>query len=1315
MKAADEPAYLTVGTDVSAKYRGAFCEAKIKSVKRLVKVKVFLKEDSSNQLVQDDQVKGPLRVGATVEVKCPDGSFQDAIISKLTDASWYTVVFDDGDERTLRRTSLCLKGERHFAESETLDQLPLTNPEHFGTPVIGKKSNRGRRSSLPLPDDEKYEESSEEDDDDLKRTIDDLPGKVVCVEVILDDSSSDWYPALVLSPSCNDDLAVKKEQCLVRSFSDSKFYLVARKDVRELEESTLPNSKQGLQEALRFWKKKTIPERWKMDLNSILDSSSSEGEEEDQEGELSADEDEEDKEEEVPEEEQDPEERDNFLQQLYKFMEDRGTSINKPPVLGYKDLDLFKLFRLVHQHGGFDNIESGSVWKQIYTSLGIPILNSAASYNIKTAYKKYLYGFEEYCLSAGIQFRTVHHNNPKEEQLTDSETLEDEEEEEEEEEKETAVRQEQTSLPEEEEEDEEETEESDALKATIVEDEEEKETDSIEEEGEEEDAVDTKDYAVDEPLSKTLTFEANSKDSETESEKEIEVRPKRGRRRKFRDQVSAKKEGKGPQMEDKVMEESNRENEIVEEKERETSTPVRKMIPKQRAEKVINKKIEESDKDSDEEEDDEEREESENRESDEEKREGNLDLFLAGTKVKVKYGRGKTQKIYEANIKSSENDNGETLYLVHYYGWNVRYDEWVKPDRIIWPSEKGGRKRKYNRKLKVNCKISFFFFSLFFKGHAIQCFPRNKYGTPRRRTRQTYGLYDSDQGSNDSSSSSDSEVDEPSEKVKEETHLEVKQEELNEKIISENQVDQQSLACCEEPKEKCHTASLEIPVKQDCEEPGDTAQNDEKMTEVVEEAKKEAEKSPKCRGRKCKTRDSGMLCLRAPMFDFIEELSKFQSEIDGVGNLSSSVDPIAIMDEEEKCLDVSSFSEDSVKEDKRPVKRKSSDPASPDKKIKLEDELELAKEISEEETEECLIKAEGIENCHENLPENDIKEIPSLSIEEHRLGTIEDNKNSVQFEDTEEDASKFDEDYMPHIGPEALVCHEVDLDDLDEKEKSSSEDTVMEKYEPPTPTVHTPLLSSMVPPNFSLVSPPVLCQDESRSIKSESDITIEVDSVAEESQEGLCESESVNGFEASTTSSTCSLLIQEQDSREINQKRSGDISISSLTKKQKRNQKRSSAASINETNGGHSSDSEDLSITESSSKCTSLKHGGLIKPQKLARLSSLNSKDGEKDKHREKHQNITARSYKWSFQITELENMTSTERIIFLQEKLQEIRKYYMSLKSEVATIDRRRKRLKKKEREVSHTGALSSGSSDTGMSPSSSSPPQNTVAVECR
>ncbi|KAJ8336580.1 hypothetical protein SKAU_G00378000 [Synaphobranchus kaupii] len=147
MKSLEEPPYLNVGTDVSAKYRGAFCEAKIKTAKRLVKAKVTFKQDSSAGEVHDEHIRGPLKVGATVEVRKQDGTYQEATINKLTDASLYTVVFDDGDEKTLRRSSLCLKGARHFAESETLDQLPLTNPEHFGTPVIGKKGNRGRRSN----------------------------------------------------------------------------------------------------------------------------------------------------------------------------------------------------------------------------------------------------------------------------------------------------------------------------------------------------------------------------------------------------------------------------------------------------------------------------------------------------------------------------------------------------------------------------------------------------------------------------------------------------------------------------------------------------------------------------------------------------------------------------------------------------------------------------------------------------------------------------------------------------------------------------------------------------------------------------------------------------------------------------------------------------------------------------------------------------------------------------------------------------------------------------------------------------------------
>lgn len=52
----EEPPYLTVGTDVSAKYRGAFCEAKIKSAKRLVKAKVSPSVESRKPTVRKVEV-----------------------------------------------------------------------------------------------------------------------------------------------------------------------------------------------------------------------------------------------------------------------------------------------------------------------------------------------------------------------------------------------------------------------------------------------------------------------------------------------------------------------------------------------------------------------------------------------------------------------------------------------------------------------------------------------------------------------------------------------------------------------------------------------------------------------------------------------------------------------------------------------------------------------------------------------------------------------------------------------------------------------------------------------------------------------------------------------------------------------------------------------------------------------------------------------------------------------------------------------------------------------------------------------------------
>ena len=53
--------------------------------------------------------------------------------------------------------------------------------------------------------------------------------------------------------------------------------------------------------------------------------------------------------------------KDLFVARLYKFMDDRGTPINKGPILANKDLDLFKLFRLVGNLGGYNRVYTSSV------------------------------------------------------------------------------------------------------------------------------------------------------------------------------------------------------------------------------------------------------------------------------------------------------------------------------------------------------------------------------------------------------------------------------------------------------------------------------------------------------------------------------------------------------------------------------------------------------------------------------------------------------------------------------------------------------------------------------------------------------------------------------------------------------------------------------------------------------------------------------------------------------------------------------------------------------------------------------------------
>ncbi|XP_069391307.1 AT-rich interactive domain-containing protein 4A isoform X3 [Paralichthys olivaceus] len=1391
MKAADEPAHLTVGTDVSAKYRGAFCEAKIKTVKRMVKVKVTLKGESTSQVVQDDQVKGTLRVGSTVEVKTNEGLSSEAIISKLTDASLYTVVFDDGDEKTLRRTSLCLKGERHFAESETLDQLPLTNPEHFGTPVINKKSNRGgRRSSQAVADEENESSSSEDEEDDRRRLNDELLGKVCSIEN--EEEPSSWYLALVVSPSCNDELVVKKDQCLVRSFNDSKFHTVARRHVHPVNSISIAKSEfsnwRGLEAAQMFLGSREVPDVWKMDMSQILDSSSSDDEDEEEEKESDEEEDDDEDEKkkkkhikEEPEEEPDPEERDHFLQQLYKFMEDRGTPINKPPVLGYKDLNLFKLFRLVYHLGGCHKIESGTVWKQVYMDLGIPILNSAASYNVKTAYRKYLYGFEEYCRSASITFRTIHHNNPRP-----------------------------PSTP--------------ANQKTA---------------GEEPIEPPTLQVKA-EPVEDKLEEAESDSESEKEEMKEHQSSP-RGRRRCVGNQLKVDRESSSRP--------EKRGGENIEEQREVRRRSNRRMDD-----------FEKGSEDEDEDDDDEDDDEMERRRADRSEEDEDGDS-VTGTKVRVKYGRGKTQKIYEAHIKKTDIDNGEQFYLVHYYGWNVRYDEWVKADRIIWPVEKGTKKRQ-RKKVKQNKdevekdeekqavkptgakrgRPQIRTTPTSSAGRSVSKTPSsegrsngkssrtetsssmaNGDNTPRRRTRRTSGMYDSDRASIEDSgnSSDDSESEDLPDKqpspwrgrneappCQEEEQQEEEEEtsevanismstndddtvamatashspataaacpSVSEKVLSQSEEEEEEEEVAEAVQGEEPPAEVTMtPVPLDNESKTSSVQKTAPGQEVLiksspgrmsppsDKNKTSPEKqsplpaaeegdrctplsSPRVKGRRANLKETGSetppripLCTPSPALS-PSHTAALSSPPRSV--LKRQDEPMVVL----HCLptehlppesptvdsDTDSASEEEeagLPEERSSVtlKRKAAEQRAAEKKLRPDRKPEEAaspkspaptpkvaagaspKTVSSpllQERSEGLMKTEESPRLREETQKEVSEERPTggpIKEPEMHAGTPPLAPEASGPPPTEE--------LEPQIGPEALVCHEVDLDDPDEKEKPVSSEHLLlmmrEQQQAPPPLSHLLRASHPIPHTPHLPQPQVRpflpastpsstpCSEEMRPTRS----------AAEDDRGGVRgeqEGDSSPGFDGSSSSSTSLLSLQENKDR--GQKRAMDCNSSPSAKKHKRNQKRPNTPGKVEKNGaGHSSDSEDQSRLSSLSKSQKSRCPGLSSP-------SSHSKD---------KQNFPSpqRTYKWTLQLDELDNMSSTERISFLQDKLQEIRKYYMTLKSEVASIDRRRKRLKKKEREVSNTTAsTSSGSSDTGMSPSSASPTQNTVAVECR
>ncbi|XP_050531327.1 AT-rich interactive domain-containing protein 4B-like isoform X2 [Daktulosphaira vitifoliae] len=380
----DEPPFLTVGTEVSAKYKGAFCEAKIRKISKSVKCKVQY-TNGLVAIVPDELIKGQIKIGANIEIKCNDKKeLLEGTIQKIQDHSQYTVVFDDGDITSLKRSALCLKSGKHFAASATLDQLPLTHPEHIGTPtrnsiVYGRRS----RKHIKSVGESEEEENIEMEEKDI--------GKVVCVEANDKKKIRDnWFPGLVVAPTAQS--AVKTnvlEDYLVRSFKDGKYYTVPKKEITEFTKEIAakvenPTLKTAVEKAILYLDKDELPPHWDRDLLFGIEKNCITT---DSEGASDSD----------NSDEESIEEKDHFVAQLFKFMDDRGTPLNQAPMINEKDVDLYKLFKVVNNLGGFNKVGKCKQWKTVAQKIG----HEQSVFSVKQAYQQYLHSFEDFYRKLG--------------------------------------------------------------------------------------------------------------------------------------------------------------------------------------------------------------------------------------------------------------------------------------------------------------------------------------------------------------------------------------------------------------------------------------------------------------------------------------------------------------------------------------------------------------------------------------------------------------------------------------------------------------------------------------------------------------------------------------------------------------------------------------------------------------------------------------------------------------------------------------------------------------------------------------------------
>ncbi|KAJ8404499.1 hypothetical protein AAFF_G00337660 [Aldrovandia affinis] len=85
-----------------------------------------------------------------------------------------------------------------------------------------------------------------------------------------------------------------------------------------------------------------------------------------------------------------------FLKELYVYMKNRDTPIERIPHLGFKQIDLFVMFQTVQGLGGYNQVTAHQLWKQVYNKLGGNPRSTSAATCTRRHYEKLILPYECY-------------------------------------------------------------------------------------------------------------------------------------------------------------------------------------------------------------------------------------------------------------------------------------------------------------------------------------------------------------------------------------------------------------------------------------------------------------------------------------------------------------------------------------------------------------------------------------------------------------------------------------------------------------------------------------------------------------------------------------------------------------------------------------------------------------------------------------------------------------------------------------------------------------------------------------------------------